>query len=61
MQLQSGTHLVIPSAPRFLLRPAEDSYRLGRPQPVVRETPHTEKRPGESSDPVWMDLVKECL
>jgi hypothetical protein len=35
MQLQGGTHLVIPSVLRFLLMPAEDSYRLETPWPVV--------------------------
>jgi hypothetical protein len=55
MQLQGGTHLVIPSVLRFLLMPAEDSYRLERPWPVV-ETQRSRNGLGESIRPAWSHL-----
>ena len=52
MQLQGGTHLVIPSVLRFLLMPAEDPYRLESPWPVLWETQEVRKGLRESTRPV---------
>jgi hypothetical protein len=51
MQLQGGTHLVIPSVVRFLLMPTEDSYRLETALAGGGDS-KIEKRPGESTRPV---------